>query len=311
MSNPSIIYALAAAPNFETSHICFAAGTVGLLRSTDGGKTWADALLSLGLDDIPPVAAVAVSPAFAYDSIVIAGTAGGVLRSADGGETWQYIVLGSPPPFVTSLVFSPNFEQDGLIFAGTLEDGIFVSRDRGSSWKAWNFGLLDLNVLALAISPAFARDETIFVAVESGVFRSTNGGLAWREAPFDIDDAPVLSLAISPHFDEDGVLYAGTEARGLFVSEDAGMSWRRLAAKDIHESVDSILLSSDFPTSPELLALVGGDVLISPDRGKTWRPRIPDEIARASITALLAPVGPSADSPLLVGVANQGAKIVP
>jgi photosystem II stability/assembly factor-like uncharacterized protein len=283
---------------------------MGLLRSTDSGQTWADALSALSLTEIPPVAAVALSPTFASDGIVIAGTAGGVLRSIDRGGTWEFRAFGSPPPFVSALAFSPNFERDGLIFAGTLEDGVFVSRDRGSSWHAWNFGLLDLNVLALAISPAFAEDETIFVAVESGVFRSGNGGLAWRETPFDIDDAPVLSLAISPHFDRDGVLYAGTEDRGLFKSEDAGETWRRLAANSIQESVDAILIGPDFPARPAMLALVGGELLISSDGGETWQPRGPREAPIPSITAVLAPWGLQENSPLLARMADQGVKII-
>jgi photosystem II stability/assembly factor-like uncharacterized protein len=154
------------------------------------------------------------------------------------------------------------------------------------------------------------EDETIFVAVESGVFRSGNGGLAWRETPFDIDDAPVLSLAISPHFDRDGVLYAGTEDRGLFKSEDAGETWQRLAANSIQESVDAILIGSDFPARPAMLALVGGELLISSDGGKTWQPRGPREAPIPSITAVLAPWGLQENSPLLAGVTDQGVKII-
>lgn len=71
-----------------------------------------------------------------------------------------------------------------------MEDGIFRSANRGERWSPWNFGLLDLNVLALAISPCFESDETIFAGTESGIFRSTNGGRAWREADFPLSWHP-------------------------------------------------------------------------------------------------------------------------
>ena len=278
------------------------------MRSIDGGKSWSDALTSLNLVETLPIASVVISPAFAADNTVIAGTSGGILRSADGGDTWRVVEFPSPPPFVTSLAFSPNYEQDGLIFAGTLEDGVFVSRDRGYRWNTWNFGLLDLNILALEVSPAFADDETIFVAVESGIFRSTNGGRAWREIPFEIDHAPVLSIALSPHFGEDSTLFVGTEQHGLFKSEDGGQTWKHLVSEDIAGSVDAILLSPDYPAKPDLLLLNGGGVLISNDNAVSWRPWPGASTIEEPLTAVLAPS--DLDSPLLAAIMNQGVKLI-
>ncbi len=308
LATQAIIYDLAASPNFSDKPLCFAAGTTGLMRSIDGGKSWSDTLTSLNLVETLPIASVVISPAFAADNTVIAGTSGGILRSGDGGDTWRIVEFPSPPPFVTALVFSPHFERDGVIFAGTLEDGVFVSRDRGYRWNTWNFGLLDLNILALAVSPAFAEDETLYAAVESGIFRSTNGGRAWREIPFDLDHAPVLSLAISPQFAEDGVLLAGTEQQGLFKSEDGGQTWKHLDSEGIAGSVDAILLAPDYPAKPDLLLLNGGELLISNDNAVSWRPWPGANTIEEPLTAVLAPSG--LDSPLLAAIMNQGVKII-
>jgi len=81
-------------------------------------------------------------------------------------------------PLISALATSPNFADDGTILAGSIEDGVFCSMDRGVQWAAWNFGLLDLHVLCMALSPHFGRDETVFVGTETGLFRSTNGGHA-------------------------------------------------------------------------------------------------------------------------------------
>ena len=88
--------------------------------------------------------------------------------------------LPAPAPFISALALSPNFARDDAAFAGTLEDGVFLTHDRGKRWEAWNIGLLDRNVLCLAVSPAFERDRSLFAGVESGIFYSSNGGRFWR-----------------------------------------------------------------------------------------------------------------------------------
>ena len=70
-----------------------------------------------------------------------------------------------------------------------------LSTGGGLGWTAWNFGLLDLNVLCLAVSPDDAQDETS--PDRSGIFRSTNGGRAWREvAPALV--STLFSAAFAP-----------------------------------------------------------------------------------------------------------------
>jgi photosystem II stability/assembly factor-like uncharacterized protein len=197
-----LVFALAASPTFADDGLCFAAHQSGLRRSTDGGQSWHDAYATLNLQAPLAATSVAFSPDFAEDRTLFAGAQGGVLRSHDGGQTWTVAGLPVPPPFVTNLVISPNYREDGLVFGSTMEDGVLRSWDRGISWAGWNFGLLDLNVYALAISPEFRADETLFVGVESGVFRSGNGGRAWRETAFPMEAGPVLSLAIRDKLSE-------------------------------------------------------------------------------------------------------------
>ncbi len=242
-----ITYALATSPDFAQDGICFAARGSGLYRSDDGGGTWQPAYVALNLSAPLPTMAIAMSPDFASDRTVFAGVPGGILRSFDGGEHWDVVQLPSPPPVISSLVISPDYARDGILLAGTLEDGVFSTSNRGGNWVAWNFGLLDLNTICLAISLDFARDETLFVGVDSGIFRSTNGGRAWREVDFALDLAPVLSLALSPAYSEDGVLFAGTESHGLYRSEDGGRNWMRLGEDRIRSAVNAILLSPEFP----------------------------------------------------------------
>ena len=295
------VYALAASPAFAQDGACFAATSAGLYRTQDGGCTWQYVFESLNLNEPMATSAVAISPDYASDCTVFAGAMGGIVRSTDGGETWQVSMLPTPPPLPLSIAVSPDYARDGVLLAGTMEDGTFRSADRGRRWARWNFGLLDLNVLTLAISPAFADDETLFAGVETGIFRSTNGARAWREVDFPTDLAPVLSLALSPRFADDRVIFAGTEACGLLRSDDDGRTWERLGEDRISDSVNGIILSPDFPASPHVLAVLGDTLVISRDGGASWDDWKAGLVIEEGLAAVVAPLGLAAGAPLLAG----------
>jgi photosystem II stability/assembly factor-like uncharacterized protein len=282
----------------------FAARNSGLYCTADGGRTWQIAYQSLGLSEPLPTLTVAVGPDFKHDPRVFAGLSGGLLRSLNGGQLWENVPLPSPPPVISALELSPDFERDGIIFVATLEDGVLFSADRGHHFGAWNFGLLDLNILCLAISPNFASDETVFVGAQSGIFRSTNGGRAWREVDLPVGYEAVLSLALSPDFARDGILLAGTETQGLLLSTDAGERWQQLGRDVFREAINAIQLAPDFLTRPEILVLHAGTLLHATDRGETWTPWREDILANQEVTSILAPQGFDSGALILVGLEN-------
>lgn len=311
-----IVHALAISPDFARDGICFAARTSGLYRSDDGGHTWQPAHSPAGTEKPLPASAVVLSPHFTVDRTVFAGVPGGVMYSEDAGQTWHTVALSSPPPFVSVLAISPHYAEDGCVFAGTVEDGVFRSGDRGAHWAAWNFGLLDLNVLSLVVSPDYARDQTLFVGTDSGIFRSTTGGRAWREVDAgpegtrSTDFAPVLSLAISPHYARDGTLFAGSESAGLYRSSDRGRTWQRLGENVLSGPINGIVLDPQYPARPRILVLLHAAVMVSADDGATWdewRPDLPDDQA---LTCVAAPLGLANGAPLLVGTTSGEVLVV-
>lgn len=302
---PDIVYAIACSSAFDRDGICFAARYSGLEQSSDGGATWRSAYDSLGIDTPLATLAVALSPDFEADHSVFAGVAGGILRSFDGGDSWYSNVLPGSP-VISALAVSPNFAHDGVLFAGTMEDGLLRSADRGSQWSPWNFGLLDLGVICLAVSPDFADDETLCVGTSTGIFRSTNGGRAWREINLPLDYEPVLSLALSPAYAVDGTLFAGTEAHGLWTSVDRGRNWTQVGANAIAGPVNNILLSPTFPQAPELLINLATEVLVSRDGGQTWSEPTALPAPDTEVSSVAAPRGLGANMPLLVGLVEGG-----
>lgn len=169
---------------------------------------------------------LAVSPTYAADQTILVGGGQGLWISRNGGVDWQAVQLPMPNAIVLCLGFSPNYQADGIILAGTLEDGIYASDSRGVRWSYRSFGLLDSTVYTLAFSPNFAQDETLFAGTETALYYSYNGGRAWKQLDFPEAATPILSLAVSPHFAQDQTLYAGTEQHGLYRSVDGGQCWQ-------------------------------------------------------------------------------------
>ena len=289
------VYALAASPEIARDGICFAACAAGLYRSLDGGESWRR------LPALPAMAmtALALSPAFAEDRSVFAAVKGGVLRSSDGGDTWFTTAFPAPPPLFSALVVSPDFERDGMLLAATLEDGVFSSEDRGARWQPWNFGLFDLNVLSLALSPAWSVDETVYVGTETGLYRSTNGGRAWRYTGFPSELAPTLCLVCLQE-SASGVhaVLAGTESNGLYASIDQGDTWERLAADAIPGAVNQLRLRKEANGRLSVFALTDDGVLRSDDCGRSWSALLRVDGAPTAMLPL--------DDGLLLGVQGEG-----
>ena len=296
LNTQDYIYTLAVLPEPGGKLLCLAARQSGLYISEDGCQTWRLAYASLNLEAPQTTTCAAISPSFATDRMLFAGVPGGFLISEDGGQTWLSAQMPSPAPLPSILAVSPNFAADQLLLLGTSEDGVLRSTNQGTSWFAWNFGLLDFNILSLAFSPAFAADETVFAGTSSGLFVSRSGGRSWRESPLPAGPVAVLSLAFSPAFARDGKVYVGTEERGLYASADRGKSWRRLGEGTIDGVVNQILLSPDDPGV--LLVAHDNSLLRSDDDGKSWSVVMEGEIA-----CLSAPYGFSPGK-LLVGMVD-------
>ncbi|MFB0536885.1 MAG: hypothetical protein ACETWR_18125 [Anaerolineae bacterium] len=224
--------------------------------------------------------ALALSPDFASDGLALAGgwrmgygaiKAGqGLFRSNDGGQTWSRVPQGIPDDHdITSLAFSPAFEQDQTAFAGTWR-GLFRSRDGGGSWQKLAGGLPlsgPGEMTALALSPAFA-DDGVMLAGSSAylkMWRSTDGGDTWGE----VLSAGVAAIALSPDFPTDGLAFAGSG--DLYRSTDGGLTWTQVPYPT-PIFVTSLALSPNLSNDGTLFAGTWDGLLRSTDHGDTWTP---------------------------------------
>jgi photosystem II stability/assembly factor-like uncharacterized protein len=287
---------LAFSPDFKNQPVCFAGTEQTLLVSSDGGANWQDALTSLGLVEPVAITAVLNIPQPGKQPLLVAGIVGGFLRSEDGGKTWLAVPCGSPPPVITALAANGSSN----LYAGTAEDGILVSQDGGYKWVRWNFGLLDWHIFSIAVLPpassgASGGQATLLAGTETGLFRSTNNGRAWREVEFPDDVGAVLSLGES-YASEQAVMYAGTETGALFRSQDGGHTWEPVAVGVFKAEISVLAASGD-----SVLAASHEQLMVSHDRGRTWKTWNPKTEVTGSILSIAAPQGLDSGQPVLVG----------
>ncbi len=135
----------------------------------------------------------------------------------------------------------------------------------GNTWRAFNAGLWNTNVLALAIDPL--TPSTLYAGTGNygGVFKSTDAGATWGAANTGLTNTSVPALAIDPI--TPNTLYAGTGG-GVFKSTDAGATWRASRLTDI--PIGALAID---PITPSTLyaGTFGAGVFKSTDGGGTWR----------------------------------------
>lgn len=237
-----------------------AAARAGIFRSADGGQSWQRS--GAGMAD-PSVVALAATNE--DDPTPFAATESGRLyRSVDGGQHWQEVEGWAGLGVATVLAPSPDYAQDGTIFAATV-NGPFRSQDGGATWESSTFGLVDVEVLAMAVDPCFAENETLWIGTAGGgLYRSRNSGRSWRDAGIGLPDTAMQALLALPHADGT-ILYVGTEAEGVFRSLDGGNRWQPLLTGIGVNALAAL------PDGSRLMAATDEGILFSEDGGQSWQ----------------------------------------
>lgn len=269
----------------------------GILRSDDGGLTWAGA--NPGLLDLT-VLALAFSPDTARDLTGFAATASGLYRTRNGGKSWRAVELPLDEPVVQCLAISPLFPRDRFLLAGTEGDGLWRSDDGGGTWDLVA-GLPAGRIDALAFSPRDAAPRLVAAATENGVALSRDGGESWRLTGAALP--PVLDLAFIP----DGAgetlvagLYRDGVARLALIGE--GDRWAPANA-GLRATFLSTLVASPSFSRDRLLVAAGPDagLRVSRDSGLTWGDAGLTDAVVNGVT-----IAPAGGGQLLVAATNAG-----
>ncbi|QOY90936.1 WD40/YVTN/BNR-like repeat-containing protein [Paludibaculum fermentans] len=209
---------------------------------------------------------------------------GGVVRSDDGGKTWRALKNGLPETSVTHLLLDRD-NHERLYITG-FGRGVFRSDDGGTSWQkkssglpekepfAWRLAQDSKGTLYLVVARR-SEDGSIGNDRDGALYKSADHGDTWQRASLpegvngpngivvDSKDPRRLYLAAWAR--------KGAKNGGIFLSEDAGVSW-----KNVHSADQHVYDVTQDPARPEVLYATGyeSSVWRSGDRGATWK-RVP------------------------------------
>jgi photosystem II stability/assembly factor-like uncharacterized protein len=227
---------------------------------------------------------------------------GGIWKSTDGGSKWEPTFDDQPVAAIGALAVAPSDPK--TVWAGTGEawairdidvtgDGVYKSTDGGKTWS--HMGLDETGRIGrILVDPT--DPKTVYVCALGrltgphqwrGVFKTSDGGKTWSRSLFADANTGCSGLAMDPH--DPKTLFAGMwqvemhtwaensggPGSGVFVSHDAGATWKRLDKGLPHAPVGKIDVAVAPTDSKRVYALIQtdkqGSVWRSDDGGDTWK----------------------------------------
>lgn len=199
-----------------------------------------------------------------------------VHATSDGGQTWRTIspdlTLDDPTMMgpsggltldnlsveyagaVFALAESPL--EKGLIWAGTNDGQVQLTRDGGAHWTNVTPALPGLPPKATvsSVEPSRFAAGTAYVAIDAHqvdnrdpwLFKTSDYGRTWKSLAADLPKSQLSYAHVlreSPH--RQGLLFAGTE-NALYVSFDDGARWQPLQSKLPHAPVHWLTVQEHF-----------------------------------------------------------------
>ncbi|HVJ81577.1 MAG TPA: glycosyl hydrolase, partial [Planctomycetia bacterium] len=233
----------------------------------------------------------------------------GVWKSSDGGLNWKPIFDDQPCASAGSIAVAPS--DPNVVYVGAGEanirgnvlrgDGIYKSTDAGKTWshvwkQAGQIGTIVVHPTNADIAYAAVLGSPFAPNRERGVFRTVDGGKNWKQVLFKDPEAGASDIAMNPN--NPRILFAGiweTRRRpwtltsggpssGLYVSRDAGDTWKRLEGNGLPKGplgrIGVAVAPSDGARVYALIEANEGGLFRSDDGGENWKRTSDDRLLR-------------------------------
>jgi photosystem II stability/assembly factor-like uncharacterized protein len=200
-----------------------------------------------------------IDAVYSNPNIIYLGTAsGGVWKTENSGAKWEPIF--DDQPMLNIGVVAVQQSNPSVLWVGTGEGnprnsinigaGIYKSLDGGKNWKMMGLEKTR-NIHRIIIDPG--NPNTIYAAAignpyaehpERGVYKTTDGGETWNLILHTNDTSGCADLIIDPtnpnkliaamwqHRRTPYSFYSGGTGSGLYITYDAGKSWKKLGKEE-------------------------------------------------------------------------------
>lgn len=289
---------------FDVNRVFIAYTDIGLFRSENSGRSWTSSTTGVPDRWVNTTYGIVFDPAVKgrvwgvmsgihdlprakmWRRQSPARYVGGVCFSEDGGNTWTPSHLGMPSTAATDILLDPTSPVGArVLYVTGFGKGVFKSMDGGKTWRlksnglpgpepfAWRLARDKSGVLYLVI--ARRSDDGGFGNMEDGgLYRSTDGADRWEKMDLPEGVNGPNWIAVDPR-DTNRLILAvwgrwtprGAVQGGIYLSTDAGKSWRNVLWRDQH--IYAVTVDLD---SPNILYAAGfeSSAWRSIDRGETW-----------------------------------------
>ena len=227
-----------------------------LYRSRDAGANWQT--IPFESAGVYAVSSIAVAPS---DGKVIYAGGRPLRRSSDGGQTWQETPVirekeTAQAEDVAGLVIDPG--NSDHVWAALRNEGVFESKDGGSSWLDIGLDGRPINWLSADNSGLLSRSPdtlTLYAGVVGeGIARRTvrgapanvSQGDGWTAATGGLPEgSTIISFAADAR--TPGTLWAGRDGGGVYRSTDGGASWSKAGAQVGENLAQSLAIDYSSP----------------------------------------------------------------
>ncbi len=221
-------------------NVVYSAGFYGSISRTNLATGERKRILPVEFESDPPLRGQWVAPFILspHNPDILYHGMQYIFRSLDRGDTWEKIskdlTYNDPEkmgdiPYQTLSAISESPIKYGLIYAGTDDGRLHVTKDGGDNWTEITSGLIPKRWISGAVASKY-KLGTVYVTQNGKrnddfaayVWKSEDYGKSWKDISANIPAGTVNVIREDPN--RPNILYVGTD-NGVFVTKDGGETW--------------------------------------------------------------------------------------